>query len=169
MSKLQALRSRRAAVAVTAAALAAGGVVGIAGTAGASHNSIATVTNLRAGGHSGFDRVVLDYQGAQPVARVKFVPALYACGSGEKLTLPGNRILQIDLTPARAHRNNGSNAYVGPGRLSTSSIGLTTVKGVRMACDFEGHVTFGIGVQNAKGFTTAALANPNRFYVDIKR
>lgn len=169
MTKRSNLRTRRAA-AVTAGALAISALatVALAGSADAASKT-ATVTNLRTGGHSGYDRVVIDYKGKTPTIKLKFVSNLYSCGSGNKLTLPGNKILQIDLTPAQAHKNNGNNAYVGPGRTSTSSVNLTTIKGVRMACDFEGHVTFGIGVKGAKGATAATLSDPKRIYVDIKR
>lgn len=169
MTKLSNLRTRRAA-ALTAGALACSALaaVTLAGSADAASRT-ATVTNLRTGGHSGYDRVVIDYKGRTPAIALKFVSNLYSCGSGAKLTLPGDRILRIDLTPAQAHKNNGTNAYTGPGRSSTAAVNLTTIKGVRVACDFEGHVTFGIGVKGATGASAGTLSDPKRIYVDVKR
>lgn len=173
MSALSTRTRTRTAAALTATGLAAAGLFGLAGSAEATQDTVPVVTNLRTGGHSGFDRVVIDYQrksyGAKPAATVRWVKSVYQCGSGTRVSLPGDRILLISMTPAQAHRDDGSNAYVGPGRFKTSTVGLTTVKGVRMVCDFEGQVEFAIGVSKAKGVRTGTLTNPNRFYVDITR
>jgi hypothetical protein len=47
---------------------------------------------------------------------------------------------------------------------------LLSIRGVRMACDFEGHVTFGIGIKdNVRRITYGFLADPKRVYIDLKR
>ena len=38
-----------------------------------------------------------------------------------------------------------------------------------MACDFEGHVTFGIGVKSLKSYTFSHLCDPKRIVIDVKR
>jgi hypothetical protein len=164
-----ALRSRKTAAVLAAGALAAAGLIAVAPTADAAART-AQVINLRTAGHTGYDRLVLDYKGKQPAVKVTLVNSLYSCGKGDKLSIPGDKILQIDLTPAQAHNQKGQNVYSGPGRLSTASINLPTIKGVRMACDFEGHVTFGIGVDhNVKKIAFGFLGDPKRIYVDLKR
>ncbi|WP_028985031.1 AMIN-like domain-containing (lipo)protein [Sporichthya polymorpha] len=163
------LRNRKTAVAALAAtALAGTGLVGVVASADAAAKT-ATVQNLRTGAHSTFDRVVIDYTGKKPTVKLSLVNSLYSCGKGDKLTIPGDKILKIDLTPAQAHNDKGKSTYSGPGRLSTANYNLSTLKGVRMACDFEGHVTFGVGVKNLKSYSVSHLTNPKRVVVDLKR
>ncbi len=157
-----------AAAALAVTAVAGTGLAGVVATADAAGGT-ATVSNLRVGSHSTFDRVVIDYTGSKPTVRVSLVNSLYSCGKGDKLTIPGDKIVKIDLTPAQAHNNSGQSTYSGPGRLSTKTFNLSTIKGVRMACDFEGHVTFGVGVQNLKSYSVSHLTNPKRVVVDLKR
>lgn len=160
--------SRKMAAALAVTALAGTGLVGVVSTADAAAKT-AQVNNLRTGGHNGFDRIVIDYKGKKPAVKVSLVNNLYSCGKGDKLTIPGGKILKIDLTPAQAHNQKGQSVYFGPGRLSTSTVNLTTVKSVRMACDFEGHVTWGVGVKNPKSYSVSHLSNPKRIVVDVKR
>ncbi|HUR73615.1 MAG TPA: hypothetical protein VMZ00_05025 [Sporichthya sp.] len=161
-------RSRKTAAVVAATALAGTGLVGVVQTAGAAART-AQVMDLRVGGHSNFDRVVIDYKGKKPAVRVSLVNNLYSCGKGDKLSIPGSKILQIDLTPAQAHNQRGQDVYSGPGQFSTKTYSLSTIKGVRMACDFEGHVTFGIGVKDLKSYTVSQLSDPKRVVLDLKR
>ena len=162
------LRSRKTAAALAATALAGTGLIGVVQSADAAART-AQVTNLRTGGHSGFDRVVIDYKGKKPAVKLSLVNSLYSCGKGDRLTIPGDRILKIDLTPAQAHNQRGQNVYSGPGRLSTSTVNLTTIKSVRMACDFEGHVTWGVGVKTLKSYSVSHLSDPKRIVIDLKR
>lgn len=162
------LRSRKTAAAFAATALAGTGLIGIVQSADAAART-AQVNNLRVGSHSGFDRIVIDYKGKKPAVKVSLVNSLYSCGKGDKLTIPGDKIVKIDLTPAQAHNQKGQDVYVGPGQLSTKLYNLTTVKGVRMACDFEGYVTFGIGVKSLKSYSVTHLSDPKRIVLDLKR
>jgi hypothetical protein len=162
-------RINRKAAAVAATALAGTGLVGVVATADAAART-AQVTNLRTGGHSGFDRIVLDYKGKKPAMKISIVNSLYSCGKGDRLSIPGDKILAIDLTPAQAHNGRGEDVYTGPGQLSTAPMSLLSIRGVRMACDFEGHVTFGIGIKdNVRRITYGFLADPKRVYIDLKR
>lgn len=162
-------RLNRKAAAVAATALAGTGLVGVVATADAAART-AQVTNLRTGGHAGFDRIVLDYKGKKPALKLSVVNSLYSCGKGDRLSIPGDKIFTIDLTPAQAHNGRGQDIYSGPGQLSTASLSLLSIKGVRMACDFEGHVTFGIGIQNnVRRITYGFLTDPKRVYIDLKR
>ena len=64
----------------------------------------------------------------------------------------------------------GRDVYVGPGQLSTAPKNLLSIKGIRMACDFEGHVTFGIGIKNnVKKINYQFLSDPKRIVLDFKR
>jgi len=162
-------RINRKTAAIAATALAGTGLLGVVATADASART-AQVTNLRVAGHTGYDRAVIDYKGKKPTVRISIVNSLYSCGKGDKLSIPGDKIAKIDLTPAQAHNQRGQDVYVGPGQLSTKSFSLLSIKGVRMACDFEGHVTFGIGIKNnVNKINFGFLSDPKRIYIDFKR
>ena len=112
--------SRKAAAVLAVTALAGTGLFGVVSTAGAAAKT-AQVNNLRIGSHSGFDRIVIDYKGKKPAVKVSQVNNLYSCGKGDKLSVPGDKILQINLTPAQAHNQKGQDVYSGPGQLSTAT------------------------------------------------
>lgn len=163
-------RARRSVGWIAVGALAAAGLVGVAAPAQAGHGGIAIAHNLRVGGHSGFDRVVIDYHGRKPAAKVRFVKKLIQCGSGDQISMPGKRIVTIKLEPAQLQRESGSLAYKGPGIGGTTKYNLKSIRGVRLACAFEAQVVFGVGVRdNVKVLRTGFLSNPKRFYVDFKR
>jgi hypothetical protein len=125
------------------------------------------VTNLRTGAHTGYDRVTIDLTGAAPGYDVRYVTTPTFCGSGATVRVSGSRFLQVTLKPAQAHTSTGANTYVGPGRTSSAYLGMETVKGVRKTCDFEGHVTFVLGLDHKAGFHVSTLADPTRIYLDI--
>ena len=162
-------RINRKAAAVAAATIAGTSLVGVVATADAAART-AQVTNLRTAGHTGYDRAVIDYRGKKPTMKISIVSSLYSCGKGDKLSIPGDKIVKIDLTPAQAHNAKGQDVYVGPGQLSTAPRNLLSIKGIRMACDFEGHVTFGIGIKNnVKKINYSFLSDPKRIVLDFKR
>lgn len=130
--------------------------------------SIPRVTNLRAAEHSNYDRVTIDLTGPATGYDVRYVTTPTFCGSGSRVWVTGTRYLQITLRPAQAHTNSGANTYIGPGRTSAAKLGLETVKGVRKTCDFEGHVSFVLGLDHKAGFHVSTLSSPTRVYVDIK-
>jgi hypothetical protein len=173
--------ARRTAAAAATALLAAGAVFTGASahevsstTAQVSNripSSVPKVTNLRYASHGtssdGYDRVVIDFKGKATGYDVRYVSSPTHCGSGNKVSVPGTRFLQVTVRPAHAHTDSGANTYLGPGRLSAKSTGLPTLKGVRMTCDFEGHVSFVLGLDHKAGFHVSRLSDPTRLYVDI--
>jgi hypothetical protein len=162
-------RINRKAAVLAATAIAGTGVVGVVATADAASKT-AHVTNLRTGTHSGFDRAVIDYKGKKPTMKISIVKSLYSCGKGDKLSIPGDKIVKIDLTPAQAHNGKGQDIYTGPGQLSTAPKNMPSIRGIRMACDFEGHVTFGIGIKNnVRKISYQFLSDPKRIVLDFKR
>lgn len=151
-------------------ALTGAGLTGIAAPAQAGHGGIAIAHNLRVAGHSGYDRVVIDYHGKRPSAQVRFVRKLVQCGSGDTISMPGDRVVQIKLEPAQIQRPSGSIAYRGPGLRRTTTYDLRSVRGVRVACAFEGQLVFGIGIRdNVDAVRAGFLSDPKRFYVDFRR
>lgn len=151
---------------LVAAVLAAGSVA-----AGAPAAAIGKpqVTNLRFGGHAGFDRAVVDLNapGAEIRALWTKQEHLSDC-TGEKYHVPGKKFLILIVDGARAHTDDGKrDTYVGPGETESARVGLKNIKGVRFDCDFEGQVTFALGLDHKAQVSVGKLGNPNRLYVDI--
>ena len=129
----------------------------------AGAQSIPTLTDVRAGGHTGFDRVVFEFRGAVPEHRVRYVDQLVQDGSGRPVSVAGAADLEVVFRGANAHRQDGS-PTISPRRFST---GLTAVKEVVQAGDFEAVVTYGIGVDRKRPIKVSTLSNPSRLVIDV--
>ena len=129
----------------------------------AGAQSAPTLTDVRAGGHTGFDRVVFEFSGAVPEHRVGYVDQLVQDGSGRPVAVAGAADLEVVFRGANAHRQDGS-PTISPRRFST---GLTAVKEVVQAGDFEAVVTYGIGVDRKRPIKVSALSNPSRLVIDV--
>jgi hypothetical protein len=129
----------------------------------AGAQSAPTLTDVRAGGHTGFDRVVFEFRGAVPEHRVGYVDQLVQDGSGRPVSVAGAADLEVVFRGANAHRQDGS-PTISPRRFST---GLTAVKEVVQAGDFEAVVTYGIGVDRKRPIKVSTLSNPSRLVIDV--
>jgi len=122
------------------------------------------LVGIRTGRHDTFDRVVLDLRGKAPGYTVRYVKAVRADGSGRIVDLRGKAQLVVKLTPAQAHRADGSATYTGPHRIAVS---YPELREVAFAGDFEGVVTIGLGVRPRHGFRVFTLHDPTRIAIDI--
>ena len=129
----------------------------------AGAQSAPTLTDVRAGGHTGFDRVVFEFRGAVPEHRVGYVDQLVQDGSGRPVSMAGAADLEVVFQGANAHRQDGS-PTISPRRFSP---GLTAVKEVVQAGDFEAVVTYGIGVDRKRPIKVSTLSNPSRLVIDV--
>lgn len=161
-------RVLRAVVAAGATGLlATGAVTGPAGPAAPAapsyRSATSTLVAIRAAHHPGFDRVVLEFDGPVPAVRdVRYVPRLLGDASGLPVRIAGRAVLRIQVSDARAHEGSGSTA---PGRTAYALPNvLTTVR----AGDFEGVVTYGVGLAKRTPFTVLALTGPSRLVVDVR-
>jgi hypothetical protein len=119
---------------------------------------------VRTGRHAGFDRAVFELNGALPGYRIQYVPKVVQDGSGLPVALAGKAFVQVVLTPTNAHLDSGAPSWPGPKRFSTGFPALTQVA---FAGDFEGYVTFGLGIAQRSGFRVTELRNPARIVVDV--
>jgi hypothetical protein len=88
---------------------------------------------------------------------VSVVKQLVEDGSGEKVTLKGKYFYAITLTPADAHSDTGqptvpSQAVTVPGR---------NMQQYKLIGDFEGVVTYGVGVLRLEQTATALRVDPD--------
>jgi len=129
----------------------------------AGAQSAPTLSDVRAGGHTGFDRVVFEFQGAVPEHRVGYVDQLVQDGSGRPVSVAGAADLEVVFHGANAHEQDGT-PTISPRRFST---GLTAVKEVAEIGDFEAVVTYGIGVDRKRPIKVSTLSNPSRLVIDF--
>ena len=111
----------------------------------------------------GYDRVLFTFEGATPGYQVRYVSQVTDQG-GRKLSLDGQAFLAVAFRPARARDRAGRPTFP-EGDLDP---GLGAVRQVRFVGDFEGQVSFGIGVADRGGFRVVELDDPNRIAVDVR-
>jgi hypothetical protein len=122
------------------------------------------LVSVRTVEHEGYDRVLFTFRGAAPGYQVGYVPEV-ADQAGRPLPLRGRAFLAVSFEPARAH---------DPGGASTVATGTTLTPGspvlrqVRLAGDFEGRVSFGIGLAGRDGFRVSELRDPTGVAVDVR-
>jgi len=128
---------------------------------------VATVVALRAAYHAEakprYDRVVFELDQQLPEhLRVEYVTQLIEDGSGFPVSVAGNRILQVTLSPTHAHTEQGKATIARRVRYS-----MPNVKEVVLVSDFEGTVTFGIGLAWKAEYRLFTETNPTRVVIDF--
>ena len=120
---------------------------------------------VRSARQPGFDRVVFEFDTAGlPAWNVEYVdkPVL-ECGSGEPVKVAGDAWLQIRFTGAQAHTEQGKSTS-GPRR---RPLAQAVAKELVRICDFEGEVTWVIGVSRPNPYTPRIMTAPSRLVIDI--
>lgn len=118
------------------------------------------LTAIRTGQHATFDRVVFEFNGPRPSVTQGRTSQLVHCASGKDIEASGDEFLEVTMQPANAHN------YAGPRRFDTP--GLKKVRSVSNTCDFEAHLSFGIGyVGTNRAYTVSFLDNPSRVVIDF--
>jgi hypothetical protein len=129
----------------------------------AGAQSAPTLTDVRAGRHRGFDRVVFEFRGPLPEYRVDYVDQLVQDGSGKPVTVAGAADLEVVFHGANAHHEDGT-PTISPRRFST---GLPAVKEIAQLGDFEAVVSYGIGVDRRRPLKVSTLSGPSRLVIDV--
>jgi hypothetical protein len=122
------------------------------------------LVDVRAGGHTGYDRVVFEFRGPVPEHRIGYVDQLVQDGSGDPVSVAGAADLEVVFEGANAHNEDGS-PTISPRRFSP---GLTAVKEVAQVGDFEAMVSYGIGIDRRRPLEISTLAGPSRLVVDVR-
>jgi peptidoglycan hydrolase-like protein with peptidoglycan-binding domain len=125
---------------------------------------LALLLRVRAGRNKDFDRLVFDFQGTAPGYRVQYVDRLIQDGSGHPIPLRGRAVVEITMRPAAAHRDDGSPTVPGP---PPDVTGFAAFRQIADAGDFEGVLTWGIGVAARTGIRVTTLSGPTRIAVDV--
>jgi len=123
----------------------------------------AAVTAVRASAQSGYDRFVIQVDGSvgqysvQPQTATTFTQD----PSGRQVTLTGSAGLKVTLQGAAS-----AGSYTGPTDLKPS--GTAVLREARQIGDFEGVVSWGLGLSRTGCFRVFTLADPSRLVVDVQ-
>jgi hypothetical protein len=128
-----------------------------AGSAGGA----AQLTAISVGRHAAFDRIVFRFNGGIPGYDVRYVGEVLSDAKGDLVPLPGQAFLRIVFRPA-----SGYPTYHGPSVISPVFPALLQL---RAAGDFEGYLSFGVGLSSRAGFDVLTLTGPDRVAVDVAR
>jgi hypothetical protein len=136
-----------------------------ADTEAASADASLTVSDIRIGGHDGFDRVVFELGGTgTPGWNVQYVDAASSQGSGTAVGVTGDAILQVTLTGAGYPYDTGVEEFArGP----LTSAESTVVSEVVWDATFEGTSVAFIGATAKYPFRVYALTDPARVVVEV--
>ncbi|ADJ47826.1 hypothetical protein AMES_6001 [Amycolatopsis mediterranei S699] len=159
-------RTKWRALAAVTLLLTGSGILAAASPAQGAAPVIPTLTNIRTGLNTGFDRVVLDLgSGPAPTVSYQLVDELTADPSGEIVWLTGEYFINVTATPAAAHDLDGNLTYTGPQKFRTRN--LHNVMAVALTGDFEAHVSIGLGVRSRTAVNVFTLTAPNRVVIDV--
>jgi hypothetical protein len=121
------------------------------------------LVSVQAVERKGYDRVLFTFQSSMPGYEVRYVPEVADQG-GHPLPLRGRAFLAVTFEPARAHDPGGA-PTVPTATLTPAS---PVLRQVGFAGDFEGRVSFGLGLAGRDGFRVSELRNPTRVAVDVR-
>jgi hypothetical protein len=129
------------------------------------------ITNVRAGQHDCYDRLVIDVAGGPGAAYdVRYVPEVIADPSGFPVPLRGGAFLQITVrVPAYDFNGNPTYAPADPQEL-VDTTGFATFRQAALAGSFEGVTNLGLGVRAQLPFRVFTLAGPGcdgRVVIDV--
>ena len=126
----------------------------------------ATLREVRAADQTKFDRVVFEFKEAQvPGYRIQYVTSPINDEADRVVKLFGKAFLRIDLNPAVAHSIETGAPSLGE---REKRLNLKTVIEFKQVSDFEGVVSYGLGLSRKKPFRVTEMLNPARLVVDIK-
>jgi hypothetical protein len=160
------------AIALAVPAQAAAPYCGITWGSLAKHSSDGAggqITNVRAGRHDCYDRLVIDLRGSAAPYNVAYVNTVTADPTGFPVALRGGAFLQItvhspDHTPTYAPTYNPTNR-----RELVNVTGFSTFRQVAHVGSFEGVTSFGLGVRARLPFRVFTLnsGGTGRVVVDV--
>ena len=120
------------------------------------------VFDVAVGCHPTFDRLVIRSRYGNPNAEALYVPRVEGDPSGLPVPLLGHARMLVMLQIARAHTLGGASLL--PSTLTPLCPNLRQVK---VAGDFEGYVSFGLGLKRRTGFRIWQTTAPNRIVIDV--
>ena len=117
---------------------------------------------------AGYDRIVFEFTGggdSVPGYHVEYTTKpVQRCGSGDPVKVAGTGRLIVRFEPAQAHDAHGALApaarHYAPGR--------PAVREMTLICDFEGQVTWVLGIAAPSEYRVSELMRPARLVLDVR-
>jgi hypothetical protein len=128
------------------------------------HGAQAELVALATGCHARFDRLVVRGRFGTPGYDVRYVKRVIADPSGRRVRLLGKKRILVVLRNARGHTHGGT--LLLP---SVRTPLCPNLRQVKLAGDFEGVVSLGLGLRRKTGFRVFRLGGPTRVGVDVAR
>ncbi|MBA3339795.1 MAG: hypothetical protein H0T54_08670 [Geodermatophilaceae bacterium] len=126
--------------------------------------------DVRAGRHTCYDRLVMDFAGSPAGYTVRYVSSVPEQATGNPIPLRGGAFLEIALqVPAYDANGNATYNPANPNELVNVS-GYSTFGQVSFGGSFEGYTTIGLGVRARLPFRVFTLAGPgtgSRLVIDV--
>jgi hypothetical protein len=122
----------------------------------------AEVFGTAVGCHASFDRFVIRTRFGTAGYAVRYVRRIVSDGSGNTVRLRGRHRLRVIMRDTRAHTESGA-----PLIPNVRTPLCPNLRQVKLAGDFEGVVTFGLGLRRRTGFRVFRLSAPSRVVIDV--
>jgi hypothetical protein len=120
------------------------------------------VTDVRVGAHATYDRFVIQFSTAR-VPRYQITPkssaTFYLDPSDRRVQLLGTAGIKVVV-----HTATGAGSYFGPTDYRT---GFVQLREARRIGDFEGYVSWGLGLAHQSCKRVFTLAGPTRLVIDV--
>jgi hypothetical protein len=118
---------------------------------------------VEVGHHEAFDRVVFRFSSRVPGYNVNYVPEVTADPSDEPIPLEGNAFMIVAM-----HSVASGQVGAPPAPQDRQTPRFPELREIAGAGDFEGVVSFGLGLTAESGFRVFTLTNPDRLVVDVR-
>jgi hypothetical protein len=119
---------------------------------------------VRLADNGGFDRMVIDQRFSRSGYRVRYVDHVTADPSGMNVHLKGNYFLEVVIHDAGTDAAAGAPTDVHHKYTPL----LPEIRQVKKTGEFEGVVSFGIGLKHKRDFRVLRLTSPRRLVIDVK-
>ena len=145
-----------------------------AATDGGANSATRLLTDVRAGNHDCFERVTFEFKpmpgdAVGPVAwKVGYETGpVTEDGSGRPVAVKGDAHLVVHLSAQSADltKADAPPTYTGP--TSFQAAGSTRILQIRKTGDFEGYITWVLGLDKQRPFKVTTQENPARVIVDV--
>jgi len=127
------------------------------------------ITDIRAGRHDCYDRLVVDIDGGENGFTVSYVDTVYAEGTGDPIPLRGGAFLAISVLNPAYDEGGATYDPANPAEL-VNVTGWQTFRQAAWGGSFEGYTTIGLGVRARLPFRVFSLAGPgtdSRVVIDV--
>ncbi|TMF81651.1 MAG: hypothetical protein E6I11_16405 [Chloroflexi bacterium] len=124
---------------------------------------VANAITARAAEQDGYDRFVLQFDSIVPTYTVKrqTKPVFTLGGSGQSVTLSGTAGILVTV-----HSATGATTFSGSTDLVHSD--FQVLKEARQTQDFEGYVSWGLGISRPTCMRVFMLSDPARLVIDLQ-